>query len=836
MAKISINLSAKFTRMPSLPLKKLIPHGIILLSFLLVAVLFCKPVLDGQVLNQGDIVGWKGMAQNAFEYKDKNGHFPLWNPNLFSGMPNYQVAMEGDSLLPNFVQILSLGMPKPINFLFLAALCFYILSLVMGLSPWIGLLGGLTYMLSTYHPIIIGAGHESKMLALAFLPLMFAGILALFEKRYWLGTALTTYGIFQQIAVNHFQITYYAVLIGTAIFFAYLVAWVKQKEWKHVGKVLTIGVVAGLLGLTGNALILLTTSEYSKYTMRGGKNIEIKGDTVTQTKTSGLDYDYAFRYSLGKAETAVLAMPDAFGSSSAEPLSETSNVITKLTERGVPESNAMQIAGQMPRYWGGIVEGTSGPPYVGAITCLLALIGFALIKSPIRWGLLAISVLSILLSWGKYLPALNELLFEYLPLYNKFRAPSMALTMVEFVFPLAAVLGLQQALFKSSPEEIKKQFRTILLITGGSFIVLLGVGLFMDYGADFDEQVMAFAFDPSGSKEINQLIVSGLRADREEMYMGQAWRYAGFLLLVVGALFLYAQKWLKPVWVIGILVVASTADLFIVGKKYLNEEAYVESSTYESENFNASPIDQQLKADADPHFRVFNLLGNPYNESRTSYFHRSIGGYHPAKLRIYQDLIDRYLSDSINNQVLDMLDTKYILQQNIDSAILRPTAFGPAWLVKSIQITGDPVQALQSIGKMNLRESAIVETSDPKKLTPSVTTADSTARIGLIRFDNDTLTYAFESTQPQFAVFSEIYYPKGWNAYIDGKPAEHYKTNYVLRGLSVPAGKHEIQFIFEPDSFKNGNRISFAGSTLVLLILLGSLFMAWKTSQEKTAA
>lgn len=839
MAKISINLSLKFTGMPRFSLQKLIPHGIVLLSFLLVATLFSKPVLDGLILNQHDIVGWKGMAQNAFEYKEKNGHFPLWNPNLFSGMPNYQVAMEGDSPLPNFVKILSLGMPKPINFLFLAALCFYILSLVLGLSPWVGLFGGLAYMLSTYNPIIIGAGHESKMLALAFLPLLFAGIFALFEKRYWLGTALTAYGIFQQIGVNHFQITYYAVLIAAAIFFAYLASWIKQKDWKHLGKVLAIGIGAAVLGLAGNALILLTTSEYSKYTMRGGKNIEIKGDTVTQTKTTGLDYDYAFRYSLGKAETTVLALPDAFGSSSAEPLPPESNVIKKLVERGVPENNAIQIAGQMPRYWGGIVEGTSGPPYVGAITCLLALIGFALIKTPVRWGLLAISLFSILLSWGKYLPSLNEFLFEYLPLYNKFRAPSMALTMVEFAFPLAAVLALQQVLFSNTAEEIKKEFRTILYVTGGSLVVLLLLGWFMDYGAAFDEQVMNFAFDPSGSKEINQLIVSGLKADRQEMYTGQVWRYAGFLLLVVGSIFLYAQKWLKPLWVIAIFAVASTLDLFVVGKKYLNEEAYVDPAAFESENFNASPIDQQLKADADPHFRVFNMLDNPYNESRTSYFHRSIGGYHPAKLRIYQDLIDRYLSDSISNGVLDMLDAKYILRQSpftgADSAVVRPTALGAAWLVKNVRTTNDPVEALQSVGTMNLRDSAIVEwvgNSSPLTNSPS----DSTARIGLARVDNDTLTYTFESAQPQFAVFSEIYYPKGWNAYVDGKPVDHFKTNYVLRGLPVPAGKHEIQFIFEPGSFKNGNRIAFAGSTLVFLILIGGLFMAWKTEQRNRNA
>lgn len=818
--------------MPSISLRKLIPHLGVLIGFLLVATIFCKPVLDGLVLNQHDIVGWKGMAQNVLEYKEKNGHMPLWNPNLFSGMPNYQVAMEGDSAMPNFVKIFSLGLPKPIDFLFVAAVCFYILTSVLGLSPWIGLFGGLAYMLSTYNPIIIGVGHESKMWALAFLPLMFAGIIALFEKKYWIGTALTVFGIFQQIAVNHFQITYYTLLIGIAIFAAYAISWIKNKDWKHTSRVIGIGLGAVVLGVAGNALILLTTSEYSRYTMRGGKNLQISGDTVKQTKTSGLDYDYASRYSISKSETAVLAMPDAFGSSSAEPLGEESNVIKKLTERGVSEQDARQITSQMPRYWGGIVEGTSGPPYVGAITCILALIGFVMVRSPLRWGLLAAAVFSILLAWGKYLPSLNEFLFQYLPFYNKFRAPSMALTIVEFALPLTAVLALHQVLFRNNSEELKKQFKLILYTAGGSLALLMLLGWFMDYGTPFDQQIMEFAFDRSGSKEINQLIVAGLKADRQDMYMSQVWRYAGFVLLVVGCLYLYVQKWIKPVWVVALLALVSTIDLFVVGKKYLGDDVYVENNQYEAENFDATPLDLQLKADTDPHFRVFNMLRDPYNESRTSYYHRSIGGYHPAKLRIYQDLIDRYLSDPINSQVLDMLDAKYMLRQSpftgADTAVLRPTAQGAAWLVKGIQITTDPVEALQGIGSKNLRDSAIVEISDPKKLTKAVSIPDSTARIGLTRVDPDTLTYAYESATPQFAVFSEIYYPKGWNAYLDGKPVDHYKTNYALRGLPVPAGKHEIQFIFEPGSFKTGNRIGFASSILILLIIGGTLFMAWR--------
>ncbi len=825
--------------MVSMFLRKAVPHVLVLASFILIATLFCKPVLDGLVLNQHDIVGWKGMVQNAMEYKEKNGKFPLWNPNLFSGMPNYQVAMEGDTVMPNFASIFSLGLPKPIDLFFVAAACFYILTTVLGLSPWIGLFGGLAFMLSTYNPIIIGVGHESKMWALAFLPILFAGIIALFEKRYWMGLALTVFGIYQQIAVNHFQITYYALIIGVGIFVAYLINWIKNKEWKHTARVLGIGIGAAVLGIAGNALILLTTAEYSRYTMRGGKNLQISGDTVKQAKTTGLDYDYAARYSISIPETAVLALPDAFGSSSAEGLNEESNVITKLTERGVPENDARQIASQIPKYWGGIVEGTSGPPYVGAITCLLAIIGFVLIKSPLRWGLLAASLFGILLAWGKYLPAVNSLLFEHLPLYNKFRAPSMSLVIVEFTLPLAAVLALHQVLTLNSASVLKDRFKPILYTTGGSLLLLLLMGWTMDYGNAFDQQIMDVTFDSSGSKQINELIIAGLKADRQDMYMSQVWRYAGFLLLVVGALYLYAQNWIKPIWAIAILTLVSTIDLFVVGKKYLGEEVFVENTQYEAQNFNTTPIDLQLKADADPHFRVFNMLQDPYTESRTSYFHRSIGGYHPAKLRIYQDLIDRYLSEQINTQVLDMLDAKYMLRQSpftgTDTAVLRPTAMGAAWLVKGVRTTSDPVDAMQTIGSMNLRDSAIIEIDAANKPLPPVV-ADSTARIGLARIDHDTITYTFESAQPQFAVLSEIYYPKGWNAYIDGKQVEYYKTNYVLRGVPVPAGKHEIQFIFEPDSFKTGNRIGYASSILILLVVAGSLFMAWKTNKKNIKA
>ncbi len=327
-------------------LKKLLPHALALILFLVVSALFCKPVLEGNVMNQHDNVGWKGMAQNAFEYKEKNGHFPLWNPNLFSGMPNYQVAMEGKTILPDTVKVLSLGLPKPMNFFFLACLFFYILALVLGVNPIVGMIGALAYSFSTYNPVIVAAGHDTQMLATAFMPLLMAGLISIYNKKYWLGLALTTFGTYQELSVNHFQVSYYFFLIAVLVTIGYLVKWIKEKDWKHIGLAGGLTVLAAVIGVAGNALVLMTTSEYSKYTMRGGKDLAIEGDTVKQVKTSGLDTEYAFQYSIEKPETFTLLMPNAFGGGSYARLEEGSDIAKKLIDKGV-HPNRMQ--NKLPR-------------------------------------------------------------------------------------------------------------------------------------------------------------------------------------------------------------------------------------------------------------------------------------------------------------------------------------------------------------------------------------------------------------------------------------------------------------------------------------------------------
>ena len=815
--------------------KKLLPHLVAIIIFLAISVFFCKPILDGNVLRQSDIIGWKSMAQNAFEYKAKHGHYPLWNPNLFSGMPNYQVIMEGKSVLPDFVGILSLWLPKPMNFFFLACICFYILCLSLRLKPVIGILGSIAFAFSTYNPIIIGVGHESKMLAIAFMPLLMAGVILTFEKRYWLGLSVTTLGAYLEIAVNHPQINYYFLLIAVAVSIAYIVNWIKKKEWKHMVLAGCIVLAAALIGIASTAVTLLTTYEYSKATTRGGNDLAVAGDSVRKAKSSGLDTAYAFQYSLGKAEAVVMFMPKAFGESSSKAFDENSKVVEKLTDKGIPENSAIQVASQLPKYWGGIVQ-TDGPPYVGVVIFLLALIGFVVVRHPLRWALLTISLLGILMAWGKYLPGFNTFLFTHLPMYNKFRAPSMTMVIPEFTLPLMAVLALQYIFYRERSREIlKENFRKILYAVGGLMALLIIMYVMISYSSPLDNEISAGVSRMAKSDEIGRAVIAGLRADRQSMFGGQLVRTFVFAALVTGLLYLYIRNVLKPIVAVILLGVISIIDLLVIDKDFLNEDHYSSADEITAQSFTPNTVEQQILQDRDPDFRVFNASVNPVYDTRSPYFFKPVTGYNPARLSIYQNLIDRYLSGSSNQNVLNMLNAKYIIFSNpqTNQEQMQPNAYahGPCWLVKNVRIVEGPVEEIEAIGTAHLRDTAIVQ----KTFTNVVVQPqwDSAAVLKLSKFDNDTMDYSFSSPKPQFAVFSEVYYPYGWNAYIDGKKVDYCKTDYVLRGLSIPPGQHAVRFIFEPSSYKKGVRIAYVSSFLILVFLLGGLFMEWWTNRKK---
>ena len=817
-------------------LKKLLPHIIALVVFLTVSVLFCKPIIEGNVLNQDDITKWKGIAQNSFDYKEKNGHFPLWNPNLFSGMPNYQIAMQGKSILPDMTKLLSLGLPKPINLFFLACICFYILCLAFRARPVIAMLGGLAYAFSTYNAVVINAGHDTQMFATAFMPLLLAGLILTYEKKYWLGLAVSTLAAYMQIGSNHLQITYYFFLIAAAVTLSYIVIWIRKKEWKHIMIAGIITGFAGLIGLAGSAMTLMTTAEYAKYTMRGGKSISIDNqkDTVTSTNTSGLDTAYAFEYSLGKAESFTLLMPNAFGGDSYKHLSENSNVVSKLTKAGVNETAAQQLATeQLPRYWGELPF-TAGPAYLGVFICLLGLIGFVIVKTPLRWGLLAITLLGIILSWGKHFAEFNTFLFRHLPLYNKFRAPSMAQVIPQLTITIVSVLALQLMLFtEKSRELLQANFKKILYVTGGLFFLLTLMYVSINYSAGYDNELLQNFAQQDKNGTIGRAVIQGMKSDRQAMFGGQLLRALLFAVLLIGLLYFHMKNKIKPMVVAICLLVAGTAELLITSKNYLPDESYVTPDDLQSKHFSPTQVEQQILGDKDPDFRVYNTTANPVFDARTSSFFKSVTGYHPARLRIYQDVLDKYLSGrNINQAVLNMLNVKYFIQSNPESGAEfltpNPDAYGPCWLAKSIKTVDGPVQEFLALRSSNLKDTVVVD----KIFKTNAITSDSTASVKLLRFDNDLIEYESNTSSPQFAVFSEVYYPKGWNAYLDGKRTAYCKANYILRGLPLPPGKHIVKFIFEPASVKKGRMIMFIASILIAVIFIGGLFMAWKESNR----
>lgn len=820
--------------------KKILPHVVAILIFLIVSVLFCKPVLEGNVLNQHDVIGWKGMAQGSFDYKEKNGHFPLWNTNVFSGMPNYMIIMEGKSILPDLNKIIGLGLPQPINFFFIACLCFYILCLSMGFRSVVGIFGALAFAFATYNPIIISAGHNTKMIAIAYMPLLLAGILLTYEKRYWLGLALTTLGTYLEVGSAHVQINFYFFLIAVAVTISYLISWIMKKEWKHIGMALGITAVAAIAGILPHSIYFLTSSEYTKATIRGGKSIEITGDKVTTAKTSGLDTGYAFSYSLGKREAITTLMPNAFGGSMKNKYDENSRIVEKLTARGVPETNAAQIAANMSKFWGDPGSTAGGPLYAGVIVCILALIGFVLYKKPLRWGLIAIGVIALMMSLGNNLPGFNTFLFNNLPLYNKFRAPSMTMIILQFVIPFAAVLGLHMLFFREKSQELlKADFRKILYAAGGLFVFLLLMYFTMDYNAPFDKEILAYKWDNSGNDEIGRLIVSAMKEERSSLFGLQLLRTLLFTALVLGLLWLYIKNILKPVVIVILLTIITLIDQLIVDKDYLNEDNYVSKDELSFETASKTPVDEQILADKDPHFRVYNYGQERFSASdyHVSTYHKAVGGYHPAKLRIYQDIIEKYLSGGEARQVLNMLNTKYIIAPNPQNGqqmlIPNPEAYGPCWLVKNVKIVKDDAEEIQAIGVTNLKDTAILQQSFAAHVIQPQ--SESSASITLSRFDNDIIEYTSNSRTPQFAVFSEVYYPYGWNAYIDDTKVPYVKADYILRGLSIPAGKHTIKFIFEPSSYKKGATMSYIGSFLILVFVLGGLYMAWRRTNKNLA-
>jgi membrane protein YfhO len=865
--------------------KKILPHLVAVAVFLLVTVIFCKPALDSDVvMQQGDITASLGMQHQGTVYTEQHGTFPLWITNMFSGMPSYQVMYSGPWTPLTYIDsLLKLGLPKPLNFFFLSCICFYFLCMCLHIRPYIAILGSLAFAYSTYTPIIAVAGHDTKLLALAYAPALIGSIILIFDKKYIPGFVLTVLFTALHLLQNHQQISFYVLIVIGIMTIFYIVRWIQAKEINVMVKALSIALSAALFGLLINAITLLPVYDYAKYSKRGGQLMLDNTATKTNNKTAGLSKDYAFQWSYGKAETLSLLFPGVMGYGTAEAqrdgetsifpkLDENSNVSTYLTDKlNVPEEQADNIAANLSSgiYWGD-QPFTMGPVYLGASICFLFIFGMFITDSKHKWWILTASLVGIILALGKNLPGINYFLFDHLPFYNKFRTPSMALVIPQLLFPMLAVLAVE-ALVDENYTDGWKKLKWSAITIGAVFAFAAMLYISFDYTKEnkaraavindafatpdsslnkriedinsqpqyaplIDNQLYEdFLMQSKGDTQVAHGIINALHKDRASFFGKDIIRSLIFVLLTIGLIALYLSKKINTTILLIGLPLLTLFDLIPFDMHFLNEDNFTSADSYTDVQFPQTDADKLILADKDPNFRVFNVAGgDPFQDAKTSYYHKSIGGYHPAKLGIYDDLITYQLTTKTNMSVLDMLNTKYLIEKTQDGkgvvAVTNPGALGNCWFVKGIKYVAGPVEEMNALDDFNPKDTAVVDNSFKEELK-DVVSADSTASIKQTSFDNVDIQYQSHSTTTNLAVFSEIFY-KDWHAYIDGKPVPIAKTDYVLRALPVPAGDHSIEFKFEPTIFNISYRISQFFSLLLTAMLLAYGFYLYRETKK----
>ncbi|RYY55798.1 MAG: hypothetical protein EOO09_09055 [Chitinophagaceae bacterium] len=823
-------------------LSKILPHVIAIVLFLVIAVIYCRPSIEGKVLQQHDITQWEGAIHQSQEFMAKHGHMPLWTNSMFGGMPTFQIGVDYNNIIPGIVHnVLTLGLPAPAQFFFLASICFYFLCVVLRVNPWIGILGSLGFAYATYNPVIIVAGHATKMWAMAYMPAVLGSILLIFDKKYWLGTALAGVFTATMIAMNHPQIAYYffiAVFI-MAIFF--IINWIREKQFRHLFIALGLTVLAGLSGLMVNAGNLLSTYEYQKETIRGDAS-PLTDTTKTEIPADGLSKGYAFMYSAYPTEPFVLMVPRMFGGSAggSEIDEDKSKAIEAL--RAMPQELQRQIP--FTSYWGGISQdgkfgGTSGPPYSGAIICFLAILSFFVLDGKHKWWALAAILLTCIMAAGSFLAGFNYFLFDHLPMYNKFRAPSMSLVIPQLLLPFLAVLGANAIFTSTDKKATLARLKKGAIATGAVFVVLLLLYFSYDFLNPGEKELVQQA-RAANQPQLAQAVtgyIDGLVADRKGLMLGDIFRSLGFILLAAATIFLFLRNSLKSGLAVGIIALFSFIDLIVIDTNYLNAEKY-QDDLGAGGNFVTTAADNAILADKS-YFRVFNVGGDFFQEANTSYLYNSLGGYHAVKLRLYQDLVLHQFNGQPNMAILDMLNTKYFIQKDQAGATTNyqknEGALGNAWFVKYVGFVKNADAEMAAITSFNPKDTAFVQESF-KASVPFTPVFDSAATIRLDENLNDVMKYSSQSATNQFAVFSEIYYKSGWKAFIDGKEAPIVKTNYVLRGLAIPAGKHSIEFRFEPQGYLTGQKLATVFTIVLAAIILVAIFTGWKSSQKRKPA
>jgi len=813
-------------------------HLIILVGFLALTLVYMSPVLDGKVLSQSDITNVKGMSQELKKYHEDTGENSQWTNSMFSGMPAFHVAPTGarTTVFREMLGLLKLGFgfSSPVANLFIYMICFYVLLIALRINPWMSAIGAIGFALSSYNIIIIEVGHINKVYAIAFMAPVVAGILLTYRGKYLPGGLLFLIGLGLELFSNHLQITYYLLITALIIVATKAVFAFREKEVRKFLVASAVLVGGAVLALLPNVSSLWVNMEIAEHTMRGKPELVKEGEN----QTSGLDKDYALAWSYGKAETFSLMIPYFTGG-------KTGAIGTnrKAMEKVSPQLRET-VAGQN-QYWGAKAS-TQGDNYSGAVIVFFFVLGLLLIKGPMRWWILISTILSILLAWGNNFQSFSYFFLDHIPLYNKFRTVEMTLVIACFNIPLMAIVILER--IRKEPELITENRNKVLLafgLTGGLSLLFFLAPRIFSFFSSYEQQAFSRQLagaNPQYASQFRQFM-NELEAARIFIFRQDAIRSFIFISLAFGLTWLYASKKVKMAWFIAGLALLVTVDLWTVDRRYLSKENFVSKKQNETV-FVASQADQAILSDPDPDYRVLNLTRSPWQEALTSYYHKSLGGYHAAKLARYQDLIDGYLTPSIQaiigvlnsqptvaevdsvlaaQQVLNMLNTKYFILNPAGQPLLNRSAMGHAWLAQDYLLVNNANEEYAALGSTNLTKTAVVDKRFADMLSEDLIHPGPKGTVDLTEYRPNRMTYQVHLDQRSLVVFSEVYYEEGWHARIDGEPVSHLRADYILRALPVDAGEHtiEFEFIFEP--FEKGEKISLAGSILVLLVLLGGL-------------
>ena len=819
-------------------LTKFAPHIAAFLLFVVISFMYFSPVLEGKQLIGHDTESWMCMAKETLDYNATHNDVTLWTNSMFGGMPTYQISMTQPYNLIKYVEDMIHIFPNTVYNLMLYLIGFYILLLAFKVNPWLAIVGAIAFSFASYNFIIILAGHNSKAITIAYMAPLIGSVFMAFRRKRILGSLLTAFFLSLAVRANHVQILYYTVFILIFLAVVEFIYSIKDKELTAFFKTSGMLIVAAIIAVGMNATSLLTTYDYSKATMRGESN----GLTVdTQNSQHGLNRDYITQWSYGVDETMTLLIPNFKGGGSGGTLASDSETGKKLTSLGAPDVDKILKENQFPLYWGS-QPFTSGPVYIGAIICFLFVLGLFLVDKRTKWWLLPMIVLTVMLSWGKNFMWLTDIFINYVPLYNKFRTVSMTLVATGFGITLMAILALKEVFNEKTDK--KKLIRPLMIsaaIVGGiALIFALMPSLSGDFISPSDAQY-------TGN---NAFLKETLPMDRAALLRADAFRSLMFVLLSAGLIWLYIKNYLKLKVAYVLLGILILLDLVPVSKRYLNDNSFQRPRHIET-LIAPSKADNFILQDKSQ-FRVLDGTVSIFNDASPSYFHKNIGGYHAAKLRRYQELINMHIEKEIgrmfatfgratspaiiNNTmdslgVLNMLNMKYLIYNKEAAPVINPHANGNAWFVSGIRIAQNANEEMKLVGEINTKREMVVDKAFASQL-PTKLVADTTARIALVKYEPNDLKYSFSSKTDQVVVFSEIYYDKGWNAYINGHKVPYVRANYLLRAMPLKAGNYEIEYKFEPTSYSLGNTIALISSLLLVLSLLGYIFLQWNKSRK----